>query len=426
MRHPLFLCLLSCLAVASAHVRASGTYEALPLQPDEAFLIEFSEEINRHFERGSMLVGNDAALSFVREIGNALAPGATDDYIRYRFFILRDPSPNAFALPNGDVYIHVGMLARLWKPAQLAAVLAHEIAHVAGHHAIIEYRDDRRNRVFDAIGQGINGRAGWPIEFGRDASMYGYDEELEYEADDSAIDVLSRTGYAPEALADLLQILESDQESVDARMQTVWTQPETLRVREARIGGQTKNVPLQSSPDLEGILMPFRFLTVHDYIREDRPRNALGLAQSLMQLAPLQPALSQLVGDAFQALGPTEMVDVRKLKWEERRRIDHRRALKTVPERNAAQAVTVEGRAALARHLAEAEHSYRAAIELDAQFAPAYRGLGEVLQATESPRDAASAYVQYLRLAPDATDRSVILARLAKLNGVLNALEVGK
>ena len=86
-------------------------------------------------------------LELVRRVGHALRPPPSDDYIEYEFFVLRDPSPNAFALPNGHIYVHTGMLARLRDEDQLAALLAHEINHVAGHHGIVDHRATRKKAI---------------------------------------------------------------------------------------------------------------------------------------------------------------------------------------------------------------------------------------------------------------------------------------
>ena len=83
----------------------------------------------------------------VESVGRSLAPPPTVDYQQYRFFVLRDPSPNAFALPNGDIYIHTGMLARLTDTAELAAVLGHELNHVAGHHGVVDLRANTKKII---------------------------------------------------------------------------------------------------------------------------------------------------------------------------------------------------------------------------------------------------------------------------------------
>src|SRR5947208_3849184 len=57
---------------------------------------------------------------------------------------MRDPIPNAFALPNGSIYINTGLLALLDDENQLAAVIAHEITHVSRRHTYLRNRSVRK------------------------------------------------------------------------------------------------------------------------------------------------------------------------------------------------------------------------------------------------------------------------------------------
>ena len=63
-----------------------------------------------------------------------------------RVIVFRDPTLNAFAMPNGRVYLHTGLLARVENEAQLAAVMAHELTHVTDRHALTVQRETRTRR----------------------------------------------------------------------------------------------------------------------------------------------------------------------------------------------------------------------------------------------------------------------------------------
>ena len=49
---------------------------------------------------------------------------------------MRDPTLNAFSLPNGRIYVHTGLLACLESEAQLAMILGHEMTHVTNRHPL--------------------------------------------------------------------------------------------------------------------------------------------------------------------------------------------------------------------------------------------------------------------------------------------------
>ena len=59
-----------------------------------------------------------------------LPPGSTSERVTWRFRVMNEPLPNAFALANGSIYVTTGLLSLLENEAQLASVLAHEETHV--------------------------------------------------------------------------------------------------------------------------------------------------------------------------------------------------------------------------------------------------------------------------------------------------------
>ncbi|MEM7284442.1 MAG: M48 family metalloprotease, partial [Pseudomonadota bacterium] len=125
--------------------KQTGIYHRVEImKDDEAEVITNSEELEELFKRRGLVYQDPKVTEWVSRIGEMVAPDSTDPYINYRFFVLRDPTPNAFALPDGQIYIHTGMLARLHNEAQLACLLGHEVVHVAGHHGILVHRSNKK------------------------------------------------------------------------------------------------------------------------------------------------------------------------------------------------------------------------------------------------------------------------------------------
>ena len=88
---------------------------------------------------------DDAELeAYVEKIGQRLVAHSDKPDLKFTFTVLDAPGINAFATPGGFIYVNRGLLAYLNSEAELAGVLAHEIAHVtARHHA----RRDRQGAV---------------------------------------------------------------------------------------------------------------------------------------------------------------------------------------------------------------------------------------------------------------------------------------
>lgn len=82
---------------------------------------------------------------YVNKVGHRVLPRRLREKqveqgpVYYRFYVINDPIPNAFAFPNGMIFVHTGLLEVIENEAQLAAVLGHEIAHVTHEHGRERY-----------------------------------------------------------------------------------------------------------------------------------------------------------------------------------------------------------------------------------------------------------------------------------------------
>jgi predicted Zn-dependent protease len=404
----------------SAPTFADGIYDTVPLDQDELRLIEESKKVEGYFNAKSLLYKEPTVLELVRRVGHEIRPQPTDDYIEYEFFVLRDPSPNAFALPNGHVYVHTGMLARLRDEDQLAALLAHEINHVAGHHGIVDHRATRKKMI---AGMVLGGLGGWGsvISLGLQASVYGFSRELEQEADDRAVKVLRDTRFDPHALPEMFDILGHDYEGLDPRTPTIWsTHPEiqaraeTSRALVAPMERRNRHVDT-----FEAAVIELRAITIQDYVQDDHPHTAVALAESLVERYPNDARTLQLLGDAWQGMGAQGPLNLDELSNADKRQARRNRVKRTRAQRLAELLLTEEGRAAYAANLDRAESTYQRALTLAPSFAAAHRGLGEVYEQQDRTRDAAAAYMSYVKTAPTAADRPIVMAKLRALTATL-------
>lgn len=100
------------------------------------------------------LYDNLKVQAYVGYIGNKVVPQWQKDIpfeaperLRFRFYVIENPTFNAFALPNGMVFVHTGLLTMLDNEAQLAAVLGHEVAHATYEHASERYETQKKVRL---------------------------------------------------------------------------------------------------------------------------------------------------------------------------------------------------------------------------------------------------------------------------------------
>ena len=341
--------LAATLGLASAVALAGGRFEPVPLHDDEQHLIDSSDDLAAYFSTHALLYTEPNVLSLVRRVGHDIRPDPTDDYIEYEFYVLRDPSPNAFALPNGHVYVHTGMLARLQDEDQLAALLAHEITHVAGHHGLVDHRANKKTAI---AGMVLGGLSVWGgvIAVGLQTSVLGFSRDLEQEADDRGAQVLLDSRYDPHALPEILDILGHDYEGLDPRVPTIWSTHPEIQARAATSRTRVAEMPHRERQvdTFESAVLGLRALTIRDYVQDDYPQTALALAEGLVQRYPDDPELLQLLGDAWQGMGAQDRLDPSTLTDSDKKQNRRDRAKKTREQRLAEQLATEQGRAAYA------------------------------------------------------------------------------
>lgn len=161
---------------------------------------------------GGIFRGDPRLLEYVNELGRLLAAQSEYGDQHWTFTLLESPYPNAFALPGGYVYLTRGLLTLVPSESELAAVLAHEIAHVAARHSLAEHaRVTAANsgRLNPALPEGVRSSQGVSLETGIRGVLALYTQQDEFEADELAIEYLQGAGFDPTSVPRVLQAHES-------------------------------------------------------------------------------------------------------------------------------------------------------------------------------------------------------------------------
>jgi len=122
------------------------------------FMAAVSQEIGQ--VRSKLKTVKDPELqAYVDRVGRSLVPKWVDPKVfQFTFTLVDDPSLNAFAMPDGTVVVHSGLLAVLENEAQLATVLGHEIAHATHRHGYRGFKDQQKKQMWiglASLGAGI-------------------------------------------------------------------------------------------------------------------------------------------------------------------------------------------------------------------------------------------------------------------------------
>lgn len=102
----------------------------------EAQEIQMGQEYAKQVEATLGLVDDAELQAYVRRIGTRLAAQSERPSLPWRFGVIDDPVPNAFALPGGPIYITRGLMSLMDTEAELASVLGHEIGHITARHSV--------------------------------------------------------------------------------------------------------------------------------------------------------------------------------------------------------------------------------------------------------------------------------------------------
>ncbi len=134
----------------------------------------------------------------INDILTKLAQSSEGQTPTYRVTILNTPIVNAFALPSGNIYVSRGLLALANDASEVAAVMAHEIAHVTARHAAARAERERQAAVITQAANVIQNRQkGDEVEATQKLSFAGFSRQQEIDADRIGIAAIARAGYDP-------------------------------------------------------------------------------------------------------------------------------------------------------------------------------------------------------------------------------------
>ncbi len=189
----------------------NATITAIPdiLPMTEAEEIRIGRSIAANIAGRYGVVRDPELTRYVSLVGNTVARKSGRPNLHYSFGVLDTDIVNAFACPGGYIFITVGALDIIDTEAELAAVLAHEVAHVAKKHIVKEIEKKRFLQVGGkVVGNYLNvdshifNRA---TLYGTNVLFKGYAKVDEYQADRLSLIYTSKAGYDPNGLLEFLK-----------------------------------------------------------------------------------------------------------------------------------------------------------------------------------------------------------------------------
>jgi beta-barrel assembly-enhancing protease len=368
---------LACCALPLLGHAAPARFDRPDPASDEGGLWAYMDREEERVRRSTFLIRDPALNAYVRDIACRLAGVHCGDL---RVYLVRTPHFNAWMAPNGMMQIWSGLLLRMANEAQLAAMIAHEIAHYLERHGVERLRDARSRStlgqlvsialspvalVGSALGSVVLGSA---AHFGIATGGLAYRRDHERAADRIGVELMAQAGYAPMEAARVWTQLREEREAGGTREPgLLFASHPPAEERERSLaefssgqeGGKVGAEPYRAA------LAPHRTLFLQDEVQRRRFGETMALLERLLKSAPADGELWFFRGETCRLRG---------------------------------EPGDAEG----------ALQAYRAARDLPGAPPEVHRSMGLVLQRLGRTKEASSAFLRYLDLRPAGADAELV------------------
>ncbi len=340
----------------------AGTAETRELAPDEKSLWQEADDFDRSLQRAGKVNGDPALTAYLQGIMDRLYPEFKG---RLRVHLLDAQHINAFALPNGSVYVNAGLVARFENEAQLATVLAHEGAHFTHRHSLQQAERVRNAAAFALV---VN-MLGVPLvgDIVALSSMFGFSREHEREADEIGYQRLIAVGYAPRESIRTFEHLQAEIKAADIKEPFFFASHPRLQ---ERIDNFTELVKDSNSGEIARerfveATARLRLASLAADLAAYRHKQIILMLSKPETRREYPPEASYYLGEAYRLRNEAGDLDT-------------------------------------------AEREFNSATETAPLFAPAYRALGLLAYKRDDKERARALFRRYLELAPTAKDHGYI------------------
>jgi len=203
------VCLSGC---ATTYNVATQKEEFILMTPEKE--VNVGRNIARAVEEKFEIEPDPLVRNRVKEIGKKIAAASDRQSVTYHFEVLADDDEdkvNAFALPGGYVYIFKALIDRVESDDELAAVLAHEVGHIAARHSAKRAQGSLGDSVLQLLmvvsGAQMDGATRARIHEALNQLMMSYSRDDEVWADRLSIKYLRTAGYNPDGAITFLERL---------------------------------------------------------------------------------------------------------------------------------------------------------------------------------------------------------------------------
>jgi beta-barrel assembly-enhancing protease len=343
------------------------------LEVDEQRIWSASGDFEKAIRKGGQIYASPELEAYLQGIMDKLYPEFAG---HIKVHVVSSPVLNAFAIPNGHIYMHTGLLARFDNEAQLATVLAHEGAHFVYRHGYFNQQSVKSSSAFATItaviGVPIIGLIGNIIAT---SSIYGYSRELETEADNMGFNRLVKAGYDPNEAHKVFEHLAREVNLSEVQESFFYSTHPKLKDRVenfTKLAATQSKTGVMNEAEYAAKVNQLRLEALEQEFSFGRYKHVIALLSDEKVLKRYPSSVHYYLGEAYRKRNEKD----------------------------------------------DAEHALREferAVELDVGFAPIYRSKGLLFMSQSKNEQAAAEFKHYLELAPDASDKSYVHGYLETL-----------
>jgi predicted Zn-dependent protease len=198
---------------------SAGSAHGLTIQEEQ----ELAEEFLRTVRQRYSIIKDPAISDYIQELGEKIVSELPQQPFDYHFYVIKQDAYNAFAGPAGHIFVYSGLFEALSHEGELAALLAHEIAHASSRHISKMIESSKKASLGTLagviagilIGLGGDSSIGSAVVMGSmaagESAVLSYTREKEMQADQLGREYLTKAGYDLHSMLSLLKTIRSQE-----------------------------------------------------------------------------------------------------------------------------------------------------------------------------------------------------------------------
>lgn len=397
--------LMGCQSTGNIKPLTEADMEQAEYAEDIARLNQQSDWLYQEFKSKGLLYRDAESNDYIKALARRLAPEFDSQGIEIRVFLVKNATPNAIALPNGDIYVFSGLMALVQNQDQLASIVAHEIGHVIHRHGL-KSAINQRNTIVTAHITNIflfgTGLAYLPAG----ASLASFSRDMEQEADQLSLEYLHSAGFdvsqspavferfttlpTANSIAGSIYSSHPDNQAriayLNQRIQTDFTPPH----------------PLQPSDQFEQVRARMVELNVKLRLRAKQYQLALRLLDEAEAYYQQQEKITYYRGEVYRQMADNPEAAAKEHAW--------------LQERNMREEDKVLYQQKVVEHRAKARENFTSIEASDTAPKELFRGLGMICNQEGDAAGAAAHFQKYLDQPTPPKDRLFIQHQIELLN----------